>query len=36
MMGPLMLLYEFSIVLARMVERARARDAAADALAEVQ
>jgi sec-independent protein translocase protein TatC len=36
MMGPLMLLYEFSIVLAKMVERARARDAAADALAEVQ
>jgi sec-independent protein translocase protein TatC len=36
MMGPLMLLYELSIGLAKLVERARARDAAADALAEAQ
>jgi sec-independent protein translocase protein TatC len=36
MMGPLLLLYEFSIVLARLVERSRARDAAADALAGAQ
>jgi sec-independent protein translocase protein TatC len=36
MMGPLMLLYELSILLARMVERGRARAAAAEALAEAQ
>ena len=36
MMIPLTLLYEFSIVLAKLVERGRARDAAADALAEAQ
>jgi sec-independent protein translocase protein TatC len=36
MMGPLMLLYELSILLARMVERSRARAAAADAMAEAQ
>ncbi|HEX6308891.1 MAG TPA: twin-arginine translocase subunit TatC [Longimicrobiales bacterium] len=35
MMGPLMLLYELSILLAKLVERGRAR-AAADSLAEVQ
>jgi sec-independent protein translocase protein TatC len=34
MMGPLMLLYEISILLTKMVERGRARAAAADALAE--
>jgi sec-independent protein translocase protein TatC len=36
MMGPLILLYELGIVLAKLVERARARNAAADALAEAQ
>jgi sec-independent protein translocase protein TatC len=36
MMGPLILLYEISILLAKLVERARARDAAADTLAEAQ
>jgi sec-independent protein translocase protein TatC len=35
MMGPLILLYELSILLTRMVERSRARQAAADAVAEV-
>jgi sec-independent protein translocase protein TatC len=34
MMGPLILLYEASILLARLVERSRARHAAAEALAE--
>jgi sec-independent protein translocase protein TatC len=34
MMGPLLLLYELSIVLTRLVERGRARHAAADAAAE--
>lgn len=34
MMGPLILLYEVSILLARLVERGRARQAAADAAAE--
>jgi sec-independent protein translocase protein TatC len=34
MMGPLMLLYEISIMLTRVVERTRARNAAADAAAE--
>ncbi|MEX0907851.1 MAG: twin-arginine translocase subunit TatC [Gemmatimonadota bacterium] len=34
MMGPLMLLYELSILLTRMVERGRARGEAADALAQ--
>lgn len=34
MMGPLLLLYEFSIVLAKMVERGRERTAAAEAEAE--
>jgi sec-independent protein translocase protein TatC len=36
MMGPLLLLYELSIVLARLVERSRARHAAADAAAEAR
>jgi sec-independent protein translocase protein TatC len=34
MMGPLILLYELSILLTRMVERSRAKQAAADALPE--
>jgi sec-independent protein translocase protein TatC len=34
MMGPLIILYELSIVLARLVERGRARQVAADAAAE--
>jgi sec-independent protein translocase protein TatC len=34
MMGPLILLYELSILLARLVERSRARQAAADAVAD--
>ena len=34
MMGPLIALYEISILLAKMVERGKARQAAADALAE--
>src|SRR5690606_17612027 len=36
MMGPLMLLYELSILLAKLVERSRARAAAAEKLAEAQ
>jgi sec-independent protein translocase protein TatC len=36
MMGPLIALYEISILLSRMVERGRARQAAEDALAEAQ
>jgi sec-independent protein translocase protein TatC len=36
MMGPLMALYEISILLAKMVERGKARHAAEDALAEAQ
>lgn len=36
MMGPLLVLYELSILLAKLVERGRARDAAADTLAEAQ
>ncbi|MBR9990550.1 MAG: twin-arginine translocase subunit TatC [Gemmatimonadetes bacterium] len=36
MMGPLMALYEIGILLAKMVERGKARHAAADALAEAQ
>lgn len=36
MMGPLMALYEISILLSRMVERGKARHAEADSLAEAQ
>ena len=36
MMGPLLLLYEISILLARLVERGKARHAEADALAEAK